>query len=121
MPTARRSVAGIVMLSEPAPPEAATYAVGRLTGALPPFTHWATEHGRILLPVTVNDCAALPTAAEVSDSEGTPGVTSAVVGVDIVNATLLEVPGLALAGSLYTETSAVPANAVSVGGIVAVS
>lgn len=74
-----------------------------------------------MLPVTANDCAGLPTAADVCESAGAPGVGSPAVGVDMVNGTLLDAPGPALAGSLYTETSAVPANAVSVGGIAAVS
>ena len=85
-------------MSEAAPPAgAAIYTVGSVAGALPLLTHWATEHGRILLPVTINDCAGLPTAAEVCDSAGTPGAASAVVGVSNVNGRLLEVPGEALA------------------------
>ena len=85
-----------------------------------PFTHCATEQGRILLPVSVTVCAGLPTAAEVTDSVGAPGAASG-AGVVIVKGRLLEVPGEALAAGLETETVAVPENAVSVAGICAVT
>jgi hypothetical protein len=91
-----------------------------VAAAFPLFTHCTTEHGRILLPVTVKDWVGLPTAAEVCDRAGVPGAASAVVGVKIVNGILLEVPGDELAGSLETVTVAVPGNAVSVEEMTAV-
>ena len=85
-----------------------------------PFTHCASEQGRMLLAVNVMVSAGLPTAAEVADSVGVPGAASG-AGVVIVKGRLLEVPGEALAAGLETDTVAVPENAVSVAGICAVS
>lgn len=88
---------------------------------LPLSTHCAAEHGRMLLPVTVNVIAGLATAADDCESVGMPGAESAVVGVNMVNGKPFEVPGEELEGSLNTETVAVPGNAVSAGEIEAVS
>ena len=85
------------------------------------LTHCALEHGRILAPVTVRVSGGLPTAAEICESVGAPGAASAAVGVTMVKGKLFEVPGKELAAALKTETVAVPGNAVSAGGIAAVS
>ena len=85
-------------------------------GVVLPFTHCAVEQGRMFVPVSVSVSAALPTAAEVCERVGTPGVASE-AGDVIVKGKLLEVPGEALAAGLETETVAVPENAVSVARI----
>lgn len=119
VPEAAKSVDGIVMLSEAAPPAVAIYVVGNAVVTFLLSTHCATEHGRILPPVTVNVSAEAPTAAEVCERVGVPGVPSA--AVTMVNGRPLEVPGKDVAASLKTETVAVPGNAVSVAEIKAVS
>jgi hypothetical protein len=87
---------------------------------LPLLTHCATEHGRILVPVSVSVSAGLPAGADTCDSAGAPGAASG-PGDVMVKGTVLEIPGEALAAGLKTETVAVPENAVSVAGIDAVS
>lgn len=81
------------------------------------FTHCTTEHGRMLPPVTVNVSAGPPTAAAAGNSVAMlGGPTRFVAGVVIVNGKEVETPN-----ELETLTPAVPAKAVSVAKIEAVS
>ena len=89
--------------------------VGSVVVTLLLFTHCTTEHGRMLLPVTVNVSAGPPAGTLVWESATMEGAGSA-AGVNIVNGSELEVPN-----ELDTVTFAEPENAVSVGGIAAVS
>ena len=99
---ARKSAAGIVALSC----VPLTYVVVSGDVTLPTFIHRTTEHGRRLVPVTVNVSAGLPAAAEVCDSELIEGVASAVDGVEMVKGKEPDDPI-----ELVTVTDAVPGNA----------
>jgi len=80
------------------------------------LTHFTTEHGRIFVPVTVNEREGLPAAAEVCDSEASAGVARALVGVESVNGIEEDAPI-----EFVTVTAAGPGNAVTVAGMDAVS
>ena len=95
---------------------ALTYVVGREVVTLLPFTHCTTEHGRMLLPVTVNVSAGLPAATLDWDRAVTDGAGSGVAGVSMVKDSEPEVPS-----ELDTVTVAEPENAVSVGRMAAVN
>jgi hypothetical protein len=81
-----------------------------------PFTHWTTEHGRMLVPVTVRVSAEPPTAMLDWESDVRVGATNAVAGVVIVNGSDPDVPN-----ELETVTVVATGNAVSAGKMAAVS
>ena len=76
-----------------------------------PLTHCTTEHGRMLLPVTVSARAAEPAAMLDCDSEAIPGAAR-FGGVTKLNGKEFEVPT-----ALDTDTFTAPGNAVSVARI----
>jgi hypothetical protein len=80
------------------------------------FTHWTTEQGRMFVPVTVKVSAGLPAAAEVCDNELIVGDASAVVGVERVKGSEVDVPI-----EFVTVTGVVPGNAACAAAMVAVS
>jgi hypothetical protein len=80
------------------------------------FTHCTTEHGRRFVPVTVNESAGLPAAAEACDSELIDGEASAVAGVERVKGNEADVPF-----EFDTVTPAVPGNAAWAAEMEAVS
>lgn len=110
-PRAWKSVAGTVAVSC----VPLTYVVVSAAGGLLPLTHCTTEHGRILLPVTVSERAGEPAAMLDCDSDAMPGAAR-VVGDDKVNGKEFEFPT-----ELETVTLTGPGNAVSVGRIEAVT
>jgi hypothetical protein len=70
------------------------------------LTHWTTEQGRRLVPVTVKTRLELPAAAEVWDSEVSTGGARTVEGEESVKDFADDVPA-----EFVTVTGIVPGNA----------
>jgi hypothetical protein len=90
--------------------------VGSEVTTLPGLVHWTTEHGRILVPVTVNVNAELPAPAVVCDRELSVGGARAELGEVSVTGEEVDVPI-----EFVTVTPTGPGNAAAVAGIAAVS
>lgn len=113
VPAGSKSEAGIVALSW----VALTYWVGRVVVPLALLTHFTTEQGRILAPVTANASAGLPASAVAGASETIGcGPSRFAVGDVMVKGSAFDVPA-----ELDTETVAAAFEAVSTGRIAAVS